>query len=374
MKKKVKQKWLWAILGIIIILVFLIALIISPVGKRPDEIRIGVIIPLTGKVGIFGQWIKKGIDLGLEDIEKNNPKLKGRIRIIYEDSQNDAKSGIAALGKLVASDKVEVVISAMSKVTIPLIPIVEREGIPLLMQDVTYPRITDRGRMLFRHFIQSDREAQLIAEHAISLGIRKMGILFVNDEAGLGAKESFIHTFKKFGGEIVGVEAYEATDTDMKTQISKIDSSGVDAIFLFGNGPSWAVCLRQIKELGFKGTIFTNTAMYIPNFRDMAGKESTEGVYFTYPYMDTASSFVQRYRQKFGEDPPIESAYAWDLIHIIAKALQSEGKTMYEKLLSVKDLDGAFGHVQIPEDKDIHTKVGIGVIKDGKVATIRIEK
>lgn len=336
-----------------------------------EAIKVGAILPLTGNVSIFGQWIKEGMELALTDIEKTDPELKGKITIIYEDSQNDAKTGVSSLNKLITVDDVSVVVSAMSKVTIPLIPIVEGKKIPLFMQDVTYPKITTKGIMLFRHFIQSNREASAIAKHAAASGIKSVGILYVNDEAGLGAKDSFDKSFADQEHKITIAESYEPSETDVKSHISKIMSTQAEAIYLFGNGPSWAISLKQIKELGFKGAIFTNTAMYIPNFRKIAGNESIEGVTFTYPYMDNSldsvKKFIILYKSRYGYHPSIESAYAWDIIHIIAKSVKAKKNTTYDKLLSVDNVDGAFGKISIPKDKDIKTNIGIGIIKNGQI-------
>jgi len=373
------MKKIWIIVGIVVAVALAISIIVIQTKKGPEEIKIGAILPLTGNVGIFGEWIKNGMNLALEKIEKNEPELEGTIKIIYEDSQNDAKMGISALNKFLSIDKIDIVVSAMSKVSIPLIPITEEKKIPLFMQDVTYPEITKKGEMVFRHFIQSDREASILAEYAINhLDVRTVGILYVNDEAGLGAKESFSKVITMLYGRVLNIESYEVTDTDMKSQIIKVISAKPDGIYLFGNGPSWAVTLKQIKEIGYRGVILTNTAMYIPNFRQIAGKESIEGVYFTYPYMDTTEKsvqeFVNLYKEKFGEDPPIESAYAWDIIQIIAKAQKERGDNLFEKLLNVKILEGAFGILQIHEDRDIKTAVGIGIIKNGEIMPISVRK
>lgn len=340
-----------------------------------DTVKVGSILPLTGNVGIFGQWIKEGMELAIEDIEKSDPELKGKIIIIYEDSQNDAKVGISSLNKLLTVDGVTVVVSAMSKVTIPMIPIVEGKKVPLFMQDVTYPNITTKGAMIFRHFIQSDREAVAIAKHAAASGIKSVGILYVNDEAGLGAKNAFDKAFSDQEHKITITESYEPSGTDVKSQISKIIATQADAIYLFGNGPSWAISLKQIKEIGFGGVILTNAAMYIPNFRNIAGDESIEGVSFTYPYIDTslasAKYFFNLYNHKYGYYPSMESAYAWDIIHIIAKAIKLHGNSTYQKLLSVNSIDGAFGAINIPNDRDIKTRIGIGIIKNKQIVHIK---
>lgn len=380
MRKFLHIKTILILMGVALLVFSSIFLIKCRGGGKVETssggIKIGAVLPLTGSVSIFGEWIKNGLDLGLLDIELKNPELKGKIKIVYEDSQSDPKSGIAAFNKLVNVDKVDVVITAMSNVSIPLIAMADKAGIPLIMQDVTYPNITNTSKFVYRHFIQSDREASIMAKFAFDQGIKSIGILYVNDEAGLGAKKSFENIYSSLNGKVIGTESYASTDSDMKAQITKIISANPDGIYLFGNGPSWAIAIRQTKELNYHGTIFTNTAMYIPKFRELAGVTASDGVYFTYPYIDTAAqssqNFSQIYSSKYSANPSIESAYAWDIIHIIAEAAKSKGRSFYDKMLLVKSYEGAFGKINIPENRDITTKIAVGVIKDSKISLIKV--
>lgn len=372
-----KKQRLWIGIGFVLVVVLAFVLLFAPIEKEQKGVKVGAILPLTGNVGIFGEWIKNGIELGLDDINSKYPELKDKIKIVFEDSQNNPKLGISALNKLLTVDQVDVVIVGMSRVAIPIIPITEKKRIPLLLQDVTYPNITKKGNMIFRHFIQSDREAAILSEYASqTLGVKSVAILYVNDEAGLGAKEAFHRSFSEFGDVLIE-ESYEVTETDMRTHITKILNKNPQAIFLFGNGPSWAIGLKQLRELGYNGIVLTNTAMYIPNFRQMAGPESIEGVYFTYPFMDmthpTVEKFVDSYKEKYEEFPPIEAAYGYDLVQYIASALKSGvGKNIYEKLLSVNTLEGAFGSIRIDKDRDIKTKVAIAIIREDKIKNLQI--
>lgn len=348
-------------------------------GKKDQGvIKIGAILPLTGNVSIFGEWIKQGIEIGIEDSKRENPQLSNRIEILYEDSRNEPSAGISALNKLITAHGVDVIISAMSRVSIPLIPITEKKQIPLLLQDVTYPNITKQGKMIFRHFIQSDREAKILAEFGAEvLQLSKIAILHVNDEAGVGAKESFKASFEKFG-QVIIEESYESREPDFRTPIAKILSSRVEAVFLFGNGPSWANALRTLKEMGFEGTVLTNTAMYIPIFRNIAGIESIEGVYFTYPYIDTttlsAKHFIYLYKTKHEAFPPIEAAYGYDLIRFIVLSLEVKtGSTLFDKLSSIKELEGAFGKLHIDENREMLTNIAVAKIESGEITNLSIK-
>jgi len=365
-------KWIG---GLIIVLVVLVLILSQKTGQinKVEPIKIGAILPLTGPQGSFGGWMQEGINLALEDINTN------KIGIIYEDSKSDPKEGVTAFNKLLEVDNTKIMISAMSSVSVPLVPLAEQNKVLLFVQDVRYPNFSKDKTMVLRHFIQSDREAPLMADYSIDkLRASKVGILYVNDEAGQGAKEAFKNEFEKRGGQVVDMESYLGKDTDMKTQILKIKESGANSIYLSGNGPSWAQSLKQIKELNFKGNILTDTAMFIPTFRNIAGS-STEGVYFTYPYADTSSqsyqTFISKYNAKYGKEPAIESYYAWDLIHVINAALENNNwKTdnLKQVIVNMKEFNGAFGKTIINSDGDFLTPIGIGVIKNGQIDGIKV--
>lgn len=331
--------------------------------KEVKPLKIGAIIPLTGNVAVFGKWIQNGLELGLTSFESENPEQKGKVTLIIEDSKNEAKDGISAFNKLITTDNIDIAISAMSKVAVPLIPLTEANHLPHFMQDVTYPNITSKGNLLFRHFIQSDREATLLSNYAVNtLKAKNVAIIYVNDDAGIGAKDAFSKIFSA-SGKVLTEQSFEAKETDFKTLVDKVIGMKPECIFLFGNGPSWANCLKNLHQQNYQGNVLTNTAMYIPSFRKIAGDESLNNVVFTFPVIDTASAsgkkFVSLYQNKFKEFPSIESAYAYDIITLICNATKAEGEqSLFDKLNTIKSFDGAFGATEII-NRDCITKVGV---------------
>jgi branched-chain amino acid transport system substrate-binding protein len=339
--------------------------IINNTAQTKDDVVIGAVLPLTGNVAVFGKWIQNGLEIGLNNFETEHPKSKGRIKLIIEDSKNETKDGISALNKLISINKVNVVLSAMSKVSIPLVPLTEKEKLPHLMQDVTYPNVTTNSKYVFRHFIQSDREATLLSNYAKdNLKAKTAAIIYVNDEAGVGAEKAFREAFSSSSNKVIIEQAFESKEIDFKTLVDKVISRNPDCIFLFGNGPSWANCLKSLHQQNYKGVILTNTAMYISAFREIAGKPALNNVIFTFPAIDSSSvsgkRFISLYEKRFNEYPSIESAYAYDLISIICEAsiLRDDGKALASRIESIGGFNGAFGMTKIIQ-RDFITKISL---------------
>ncbi len=334
--------------------------------NKTKVIKIGAILPLTGPVASFGQWIKNGIEVAIESYPVKNSNIK----VFYEDSKFDAKTGVLAFQKLLNKNHIDLVITAMSKVAIPIIKS-NKNQIPLLLQDVTYPNITAMSDNIFRHFIQSDREAKIMARFMQTKGCSNIGITYINDEAGLGAYKSLL---RDFSDKMIKSVAF-SRNSDFRAIATRIIANAPDCLYVYGNGPSWAQMMKSIKELGYQGAIYTNTAMYIPVFRKIAGN-ALEEVYFTYPAVDTTSKvyrdFRDRYYVRFHQEPQLEAIYAYDLMRFIIKTAQSFPSDAIAKALKKMTSDysdSIFKDLKI-QQRDFITKISIGKMHNGHIIEV----
>ena len=140
------------ILAITIIAIVVGAFVYQSYNKTEDNIiRIGAILPLTGKNAYIGNWQKNGIELALNEIKQSGQKLE----IIFEDSQNNAAKGVTIVNKL-KSQGINCIIASMSQVANALIPVTEKNNQLLFLNTVSYPDITKGKKNVFRMHISSD--------------------------------------------------------------------------------------------------------------------------------------------------------------------------------------------------------------------------
>ena len=72
----------------------------TPSAELPRTI--GVILPLTGDFGFFGEEARRGIELAFEEIEKAYP---ARFQLVIEDDGCKAKNAVTAYEKLVTVER-----------------------------------------------------------------------------------------------------------------------------------------------------------------------------------------------------------------------------------------------------------------------------
>ena len=349
---------------------------------KEKETKIGAILPLTGEGAKYGQSAKRGIDLALEQINASGG-IKGRgLEVVYEDSRFQPSEGVAAIRKLITIDKVPAVIGAMaSSVTLAIAPIAEENEVVLLSPTSSSPEITHAGDYIFRNTYSDIYEGQRMAGYIYEkTEYRLVGVLYINNDFGVGLKNAFSERFSELGAEVAVTESYDQNATDFRTQIAKIQQFKVNAIYIVGYS-EMARLLTQAEEMGIEARFFSCIMFEDPDILRLAG-ESAEGVVYAYPSynpesnQEIVSSFVEMYDEQYGQKPDIYAASAFDALRILAAAMNKGGfnsELIKEALFSIQDFPGVTGRTSFDQNGDVTKPIGIKKVHNGEFQWIMYE-
>lgn len=342
--------------------------------KEEKEIKIGAIFALTGDAAMYGERAKRGVELALEEINKED--VRGRkINIVYEDSQGDSQKAVSAFQKLVELNKVKFIIGPLSSSEVlSIAPIAEKKKVIILTPTSSAPQITDAGDYIFRNCMSDLFDGAVLAEFVFKeLQKKKAGIIYINNDFGIGLKESFKKRFSLLTGKIIIEESFERRDTDFRTQLSRIKAKNPDVLFLIGYAEMGQI-LKQAKELGLKSQIVSFSSFEQPDIIEVAG-DAAEGVYYTFQGFDSESeeevvkNFTAKYKQQYNEDPDIFAALSYDALKIYAEALKEGGfnvEDVKRDLYGIKDFVGVTGKTSFDKNGDVIKPIGIKMVKNGK--------
>lgn len=88
---------------------------ISCVEKKSDEIKIGVVLPLSNsEISVGGKRTLQGIELAVNQYQKENQNTK--IKLHVEDSEADPTKGVSAINKLIFQDGIKYILDRKSVV------------------------------------------------------------------------------------------------------------------------------------------------------------------------------------------------------------------------------------------------------------------
>lgn len=349
-----------------IVLVAIACLTFSAYTKNPTSqpIKIGADITLTGQIAYWGQQVKKGLDVAVK--EANETSGVRAIEVLYQDNQGEAKNGITIFQRFATVDKVSAVLSIFTPICKPLRPLAAQYKIPLITTVVSAAGFAQENEWCFRDFPPQEQQAFAIAQYAYQqLKVRRAVSLVVNDDYGRDGEKIFTTEFERLGGKVVGNETVGQKDMDARAQATKLIALKPDCLFIVVRDTTLGLCVRQFRELGFKGRIIGVNAFDAPIVWQAAGK-SGQGVVFTSAHIDyagnpVAKSFATRYKSMYKEEPDWVAVYGYTIGQYLCNlARQTDGDPgKLRTALASLNTDSIRGTLKMNSDRDVLCPIGI---------------
>jgi len=243
-----------------------------------------------------------------------------------------------------------------------LLDIVEEHGVPLITPGSTSPKITAVGNQwIARAFPNDEIQANGLIKYAVEVyGIKRPGIIYVNDDYGKNGYLMVEKYLKKRNVELVGAETFMDGDKDMSSQLTKLISKDIDALFIWCQSVPGSIIMRQARETGWTGQFFTGSGCAGPQIYELVPNECL-GTILTSPFipnlpMPSVQEFVKEFkeREKTDMDPPQNVARAYDATKLLLNAIERAGITdkeaIRQALRTTTDFPGLQGGISIDPD------------------------
>lgn len=371
----IRRSILW-----IIVLVLLVAGGFALSRQKTGEmIKIGVILPLTGSGQDQGEWVKRGLELALE--ETRAERSGARIELLYEDSKGDPKLAVSAYQKMRLEYTIPAVITWGSGVGLALTPLVNSDkaiqmGVATAVNSYSTP-----DDFTFRNFPRADDEAVFLSEAVLQkLGVKELAILKINNDYGQSSARAFKDAYTQRGGRVLTEEVFTPNDTDFRTQLTKLKALSPQLVYLAVYPKEGGLVLRQAKEVGLTSRFIASVAILGGReFFDIAGRNAEGLMVVTSapPFngqgrSEAVDSFVSAYTKEFGENPGPQQLYtarAYDAFKVLAAAFVQCGDDticVRDRLFEVKDYEGASGQITFDRNGDSRAEFNIQVVKNGQ--------
>jgi ABC-type branched-subunit amino acid transport system substrate-binding protein len=169
----------------------------------------------------------------------------------------------------------------------------------------------------------------------------------------------------RIGHPLIVEERFNDGETDFKSQLERIKKTSPDAIVIWGNAKESALILKQIREMGLNQPLYASDRTVNPEFLKIAGPLA-EGLVTTCQYNPDAAdpklkAFKAVYLKRFGSEPDVFAAHAYDGMNILIEAVKKAGlnralirdvltdmKTFqgYQGVTGVVNFDGTWNNVR----------------------------
>ncbi|MFP3980063.1 MAG: ABC transporter substrate-binding protein [Desulfobacterales bacterium] len=335
------------------------ALIFTPgvlAESHQDAYKIGGIFSVTGSASFLGDPEKKSMKLAIEEINAAGGVDGRMLEPVIYDTEGDPSKTVMAVGKLINKDRVTAIIGpSRTPTTLAVTPMIKRAEIPFISCAAGNKIVEPVKPWVFKT-AQSDIQAVAsIYQHIQQRDIQKVGIITVANSFGESGKEQLLEQAGDFGITVVSSQSFGADDTDMTSQITKIRKEKPGAIICWGTNPGPAVVAKNAEQLGIEIPLYQSHGVASPKFIDLAG-DAAEGIFLPTgkilvadlladddPQKQVLADYINAYESKYNETVSGFGGYAYDAVHLLARAMEGTGGDKAQIRKNLENLEGHKG-------------------------------
>lgn len=329
------------------------------------EINVGVVLSATGPAASLGIPEKNTISLLPATIGGE------KVNYIVLDDASDTTTAVKNVRKLVAENKVDVVIgSTTSPASLAMIDVAAEAQTPMISMAASariVEPMDDKKKWVFKTPQNDLQMATAIVEHMVANNVKKVAFVGFANAYGEGWYEQFKKLADIRGVEIAANERFNPADTSVTGQVLKLISVKPDAVFIAGSGTPAALPQKALRERGYKGVVYQTHGVANNDFLRICGKDC-EGTLLpvgpvqmarnlpdSNPVKKSALAYVEKYEAANGKGSVSSfGGYAWDagvLLNSAVPAALKKAKpgtpefraALRDALEGVKEVAGASG-------------------------------
>jgi branched-chain amino acid transport system substrate-binding protein len=347
-------------------------------GRDPSTIKIGFFGDLTGPTYNFGESAKNGAFMAADEINQAGGINGARIDLIIEDDKGSPEMAAQITGTLIGNDRVIAIIGAgASGNSMAAAPLAQSTKVPLISPSSTNPAVTQVGDYIFRACFVDAFQGEVMAKFAANtLKAKKAAILLdYNSPYSRGLADFFEFGFAKLDGGVVNKQSYSQGDADFRGQLSAIEASNPDVVYIPGYYGDVALIARQARQLGLTVPLLGADGWDAPELWQLGG-DALNNCYISNHYSaddpsETIQKFTHDYRLRYGNvTPDAHAALAYDAMRFLAQAIQragtTEGKQLRDALARTRDFPGVTGTITIDAERNARKPAVILKLQNGR--------
>jgi branched-chain amino acid transport system substrate-binding protein len=384
------------------------ALALAARAAAQEEVKIGVIYPLTGAAASTGIELRNAAQLAADLINGSDkslalplagagglPGLKGaKVRLVFADHQGNPQVGATEAERLITQEKVAALSGCyFSSVTATASQTAERYGVPFLNGESSSPALTTRG---FKWFFRTTPHDELFVQNAFQFlkelekkghKVKRIAIFAENTEFGTGAARLQERYAKEQGYEVVAKVLYPPKSNQLTSEVQKLKAAQPEVVMQSSYLGDAILSVKTYRDLGFLPTaLVANDAGFNDSeFLKTVGKDGNGVISREVwaldlekqkPVIGKANALLQA---RHGVNFNGNSARAFTAVFALADAINRAGSTRPEaiqKALRETKLRGdqlimPWGGIEY--DATGQNKLGAGIIvqvQDGKYVTV----
>lgn len=319
-----KKRFIFSIVTVVVIVIVAVFIFSQNGSIKNSDIKIGVILPMSGDMANVGEDIANGIKLYSE----THPNAK----FIIENDEGDPKKSISAMRKLISIDGVRYFFGPLGPVASEAVYAsqsdLEKETLTFVALSMCADQFKNYDNMICNYpspYFQLKESYRYPA----TLGKKTFYAVLANDAFGTDLLQMIAKVSDELGLKMLDSIKVNANDLEFRTITSKIIKANPEFIMVATSNQSTNIrIIKEIKERKYGGMILSGG-----DFEEKMVKENQnilEGVYLAgQAKLDYGSEFVNLYSKKYGGAPNLYTAFGYVWGDILYELIQTDSKKQF---------------------------------------------
>ncbi len=302
-------------------------------AQAQQTVKIGIVAPFSGQFAAYGEQMKRGVELYLEEIGGRAGNTK--IEVIYRDESGGPERVRQVTQEMIVNDGVQALGGyVFTPSALAIAPVITQSKTPTVIFNAATGMITRRSPYFARVSHTQWSGAATIAEWAAKNGVKDAYVAVSDYAPGHDARDAFKSVFAKLGGKIVGEVNIPLPTTDFGPFMQRIRDAKPGAVYVFMPvGPPSVSFVKTFASYGLAKDGVKLLGTGETDELDIAAiGESAIGIVTSYhysPFLDNPENkrHVAAFKKKYGPAAMTNfaSTAAYDGMHAIADVVAKLG-------------------------------------------------
>jgi branched-chain amino acid transport system substrate-binding protein len=316
--------------------------------EKKEELNIGFIFPLTGPTD-YMITVKQGLDLAVNEINSEQTFGNKLIIIHYMDSKSDNETALDVFELMEKESHPDVYFSLTSTISSVLSVKAAKYKAPLICLVTSDPQITQKNIYTYSYYQTAKEEVAAIEPVILDHHMKKIGILYQDEEFGNSMMREFLEKLETSNIEINPLP-YPLNDPDISGYIGEL--SQYDGLYLVGYRDNSLSLLEALRNIQYPGIIMGSSVF---STSDIIQLPICEGLYIGAPSIYNPNytlikNFSETYSKTYEEPVHHYSAIGYDIIYLLSGLLKDEEKISRDIILNKLSQEfifpGLFGNIK----------------------------
>ena len=272
----------------------------SVASAEPETIQLGMSVPLTGNASGIGQSYKNGVELAINQLNKEGGIQGTKVQLLVKDDQYEPELTVLNTRQFIIENNVLALFAYVGTPTSSAI-------LPLL-QHYKIPYITPfTGASLFRQPEQSfiyhlragyDEETQSQVDYMLTKSGTKVGLLLQADEFGASVEQGYLKALQLRGISPIVTARFQRNSTEIEAGVSELIKAGVELVFMVGTYKPLAQAINFGRSKGYRPQYATVSFAGLQQLSALLDKEDKVMATMVVPTpTDTSWLLVREYQR-----------------------------------------------------------------------------